>query len=73
MGEKVAVVGAGISGLAAAWQLVADPTGPAGLTVTVSVDCSRMLRSTGLRQNGSRGSTVMSRSEPSSTGGSGEP
>ena len=35
MGEKVAVVGAGISGLAAAWQLVADPTGPADLTVTV--------------------------------------
>ncbi|MEO6999834.1 MAG: protoporphyrinogen oxidase [Terracoccus sp.] len=35
MGRKVAVVGAGISGLAAAWQLVTDPARPDGLSVTV--------------------------------------
>ncbi|OFE14496.1 protoporphyrinogen oxidase [Humibacillus sp. DSM 29435] len=35
MGRKVAVVGAGISGLAAAWQLVNDPAGPADLMVSV--------------------------------------
>ncbi|MDN5764639.1 MAG: protoporphyrinogen oxidase [Humibacillus sp.] len=35
MGRRVAVVGAGISGLAAAWQLVTDPAAPDDLSVTV--------------------------------------
>lgn len=35
MGSRVAVVGGGISGLAAAWQLVTDPAVRQGLSVTV--------------------------------------